>query len=117
MLKMRWVLTLMVLGLLGWGQSWAETAGTPPQSMISANDHNGLAIYYTQQAQELKEKAKSWEFTAEFYEKHEDPKTKAESAKHAAHCRAIAQNYKKAAAEAEALVTEHRAMLPHGKMQ
>ena len=117
MLMMRWALPLIVLGVLVGGQSWAETAGTPPQSMISANDHNGLAIYYAQQAQELREKVKSWEFTAEFYEKHQDPKTKAESAKHAAHCRAIAQNYKNAAAEAEALATEHRAMLPHGKMQ
>jgi len=64
--KMGWVLTLMILGLLVGGQIWAETSVTFPQSMISANDHNGLAIYYTQQAQELRDKAKSWEFTAEF---------------------------------------------------
>ena len=117
MRNMRWVMTLMVLGLLVGGPSWAETSATPPQNLISANDHNGLAIYYTQQAQDLMERAKHWEFTAESYEKHQDSKTKAESAKHAAHCRAIAQNYKNAAAEADALATEHRAMLPHGRMQ
>jgi hypothetical protein len=34
--------------------------------MINANDHNGLVAYYTQRAQELREKAKGWQMTAEF---------------------------------------------------
>ncbi len=109
MLKVRLVTALMVLGLLFAMQSFAETS---VQSLISKSDHEGLANYYVQQAQELKEKAKHWEFTAEFYEKHADPKAKADSAQHAAHCRAIAQSYRKAAEEAEALIGEHRAMRP-----
>jgi hypothetical protein len=92
-------------------------AETSVQRMINANDHHGLAIYYAQQAQELRAKAKAWEMTAEFYEKHSEPHGKTEPKQHAAHCRAIAQNYKKAADEAEALAQEHRAMLPHSTMQ
>lgn len=112
MLKVRWVSVFMVLGLLVAMPSFAETS---VQNMISKSDHEGLANYYAQQAQELKEKAKHWEFTAEFYEKHADAKTKADAAQHAAHCRAIAQTYQKAAEEAQALDREHRALQPrHG---
>ncbi len=116
-MKVRGMLTLMVFGLLVGMSGCAEMAGTSPQRMINANDHNGLANYYTQQAQELREKAKHWEFTAEYYDKHPEPGTKTDSAQHAAHCRTIAQNYQKAADEAEALAREHRAMRPHGMMQ
>ncbi len=116
MLNVRWVAALMVLGLLVGMQGCAEMSGSSPQRMINANDHVGLANYYAQQAQELREKAKQWEFTAEYYDSH--PGTgKTDSAQHAAHCRAIAQNYKKAAEEAEALATEHRALRPHGVIQ
>lgn len=114
MRKVSWVFAFMVLGLLVAIPSFAETS---VQNMISKSDHNGLAIYYAQQAKDLREKAKQWEFTAEFYEKHEDPKSKAESAQHAAHCRTIAQSYAKAADEADALATEHRAMQSHGRVQ
>ena len=65
-------------------------SGTSPQRMIGQNVHTGLANYYAQQAQEIREKAKHWEFTAEFYEKHPELGTKTDSAQHAAHCRTIA---------------------------
>jgi hypothetical protein len=55
--------------------------------------------------------------TAEFYEKHSEPHGKTEPKQHAAHCRTIAQNYMKAADEADALAQEHRAMRPHGMIQ
>ncbi len=92
-------------------------AETSTQRMISANDHAGLANYYAQQAQELRETAKRWETTAEFYDRHSYPHGKTEPKQHAAHCRAIADNYKKAAEEADALASEHRAMRPHGMIQ
>lgn len=114
MLNGRWVSIFFAVGLLLVLQGCAETS---VQRMINANDHNGLVIYYAQQAQELRTKAKAWEMTAESYEKHSEPHGKTEPKQHAAHCRAIAQNYKKAADEAEALAQEHRAMLPHGTMQ
>ena len=105
MLMMKYVLVFVVLGLLATVPSFAETS---VESLISKNDHEGLANYYAKQVQELNEKAKHWEFTAEFYEKHANAKTKAESAQHAAHCRGIAQEYKEAAEKAEILVREHR---------
>ena len=109
MRKVRWVSVFMVLGLLFATPSFA---GTSVQDMINKSDHQGLANYYAKQAKELKEKAKFWEHTAEFYEKHPDPKAKTDSAQHAAHCKAIAQDYMKAAEEADALANEHRANLP-----
>lgn len=114
MLNRRWVSMLFAVGLALVLEGCAETSA---QRMINASDHVGLANYYAQQAQELRDKAKSWEFMAEFYEQHPEPQVKAESAKHAAHCRTIGQNYRKAADEAEALAQEHRAMRPHGVIQ
>lgn len=52
-----------------------------------------------------------------YYERHPEPDAKVDTAQHAAQCRAIAQNYQKAADEAEALARELRAMLPHGMIQ
>ena len=114
MIKMRWIRAVMVMGLVLVLQGCAETS---TQRMINANDHGGLANYYTQQAQELREQAKRWEATAESYDRHSDPHGKTEPKQHAAHCRAIAQSYVKAAAEAEELAREHSAMKPHGVMQ
>ena len=114
LLSGRWVARLGAVGLVLMLQGCAETS---MQRMINANDHNGLAPYDTPQAQELREKAKRWETTAEYYDKHSEPHGKTEPKQHAAHCRAIAQNNLKAADEADALAQEHRAMRPHGMIQ
>ena len=111
LLKLKWASAFMVFGLLVAMQSFAATS---VEGMIDKNDHRGLANYYEQQANELQGKAKHWEHTAEVYEKHSDPKTKADSDQHAAHCRAIAQSYAKAADEAGALAREH-GKLPVGE--
>lgn len=114
MLNGRWVSMVFAVGLLLALYGCAETS---TQRLLNANDHNGLANYYTQQAQEMREKAKQWEMTAEYYDKHSEPHGKTEPKQHAAHCRAIAQSYVKAADEAEELAREHRAMRPHGVVQ
>lgn len=114
MLSARLVSMVFAVGLVLVLHGCAETS---TQRMINANDHNGLANYYAQQAQEFREKAKQWEFTAEYYDKHSDPHGKTEPKQHAAHCRAIAQNNLKAADEADALAQVHRAMRPHGMIQ
>jgi len=92
-------------------------AGGPPREAIEQRDHPALVAFYKQQAEEFREKAQRWDDLAESYERHGDPHGKLEPKQHAAHCRAIAQDYRKAAEEADALVTEHRAMLPHGMIQ
>ena len=115
MSKHRLVCTFMGFGLAT--LLLLSCAETSAQRMISANDHAGLANYYAQQAQELREKAKSWEFTAEVYEKHPESQAMTEAKNHAAHCRSIAQNYQKAAEEAETLAREHRQQRPHGMIQ
>ncbi len=114
MLNGRWAFMAVMVGLVVLLNGCAETSA---QRMINTNDHAGLANYYAQQAQELREKAKAWETTAEFYEKHSEPHGKTEPKQHAAHCRSIAQNYTKSADEADELAREHRAMRPHGMIQ
>jgi len=89
----------------------------PPQDLVTKGDHAGLVNYYKEQAQELREKAKVWDTLAESYERHRDPHGKVEPQQHAAHCRAVASSYRKAADEAAALATAHRQEIPHGSIQ
>ena len=78
-----------------------------PQDLIEKGDHAGLASFYKEQAQELRDKAKVWDTLAESYERHREPHSKIEPQQHAAHCRAVAASYRKAADEADALAIEH----------
>ncbi len=96
---------VLYLGLAG-------CAGTAPQRLIEQQDHAALVSYYLKEAQTLRQKAQEWEFMAEFYGLHPESYTKVEPAQHEAHCRAIAQSYRKAAKEAEALARMHRQRLP-----
>lgn len=81
---------------------------------INNNDHSALVKYYSEQAKALREKATHWDIIAKAYEKHEEPAGKTSPAEHAAHCKSITKDYRHAADEADALASEHRAMLPHG---
>ncbi len=84
------------------------------QRLVERKDHAGLANYYAQQAQGYRQKAKDWDAWAEFYEQHPRQYDKGEAAEHAAHSRAIAQSYRKAADEVDAMAAEHRRQLPQG---
>ncbi len=99
------LLSLVILALIG-------CAEVTPQRLLEQQDHAGLVTYYTREAQALRQKAQEWEFLAEFYGMHPESYTNVEPAQHEAHCRAIAQSYRKAAGEAEALARVHRARLP-----
>jgi len=110
----RFTIVLVGVGLFFSAQACIEG---PPQKAIEQRDHPTLVAFYKHQAEELREKAKRWDDLAESYERHGDPHGKLEPKQHAAHCRAIAQNSRKAAEEAEALASEHRAMMPHGMVQ
>jgi hypothetical protein len=81
--------------------------------MIHTNDHESLANYYAQQVEEFTEKAKFWEFMAEYFEKAPDVQGKSDSAQQAARCREISQGYKKAADEADELARKHRVERQH----
>ncbi len=94
-----------------------QSTWVPAHQMISSHDHPRLVNYYADHVQELREKAKQWEFATELYEKHPEPDARADTAQHAPHCWTIAQNYRKAADEADALAQEHRAMRSHGEVQ
>ena len=114
---LRRLLILAVVLVFAGASMGCETIGPAPGNMISKNDHVGLANYYKNQADELKEKAKSWDMLADSYERHGDPHGKVEPKDHAAHCKSVANSYRQAAAEADALAREHRNQVPHGMMQ
>ena len=106
-------LMLLALGLF----THATAAEKSPVTSINKSDHAGLVTYYSHEAKELREKATHWDMIAETYDKHQEPAGASSAAEHAAHCRNIAKDYRQAADEADGLAREHRAMLPHGKVQ
>lgn len=63
----RLVITSMVLSLVLAVSSYAATG---PEPAVSKGDHQQLALYYADQVQEFKAKARFWDNTAEAYEHH-----------------------------------------------
>lgn len=105
------------------GMLWAAIAGAlvacamianPPQDLIAKDDHAALAVWYEKDAAHLREHAKDMLAMAEAYEKRPGRKSRgvvSTKLDFAEHCQVIADMYNKAAAEADALAEEHRAML------
>ena len=78
----------------------------PPQDLVIRGDHAALAKYYRQQARDLRAKAKEWDskaYTAELFYGQKD---------HVAMCRTRASLYRKAAEDADAMVTAEIQYLP-----
>ena len=110
MLKTKWTCAFLVLGLLVAVQSFAAT---PSGTM--GGDHKQLAMYYEQQAQDMKMKAQQWEFAAEYYEKFPaEILGKMTAAEHIAHCKAIAADFRKAQKDNETLAAKHRELTRTG---
>lgn len=108
---------MKVLGVLGCAVALQACAVGPPREAIEKGDHPALAAFYKQQAEEFREKANRWDELAGSYERHGEPHGKLEPKQHAVHCRAVAQNFRKAAEEADALAMEHGMMPPRRKVQ
>ena len=78
----------------------------PPQDLVIKGDHAALAKYYRQQARELRVKAQDWDSKPYIAERFSGQK------EHAAMCRSNASLYRKAADEADAMVTAQLQYLP-----
>ena len=89
-------------------------AATGPEPGIAKGDHKALAMYYADQAQDFKAKARFWDNTAESYEHHPELYKASDIADQAAHCRQVARNYRKMADEAAALASEHLSLTRKG---
>lgn len=89
-------------------------AATGPEPGIAKGDHQALAMYYADQTQDFKAKARFWDNTAESYEHHPELYKSSDIADEAAHCRQIARNYRKMADEAAALASEHLSLTRKG---
>ena len=117
MLLAKWTCAFMVLGFLIATQSFAGGA-SGAEGMLSKmqGDHHSLAMYYEEQAQINKTKAANWEFAADYYEKFpgEVSGKGMTAAEHVAHCRAIAEDFKKAEKQNRELAEKHRSMMRMG---
>lgn len=102
---------VMVFGLLIAAQSFAGPGAV--ESMGKApGDHHSLAIYYEEQAQMNKSKAADWEFAATYYEKFPgEVSGKMTAAEHVAHCRSIAEDFKKLEQQNRELAAKHRELM------
>ncbi len=112
MLRSMWGgIAVLVLGLLIAPQSFAGSGGV--ESIGKApSDHHSLAIYYEEQAQINKSKAADWEFAASYYEKFPgEVSGKMTAAEHIAHCRSIAEDFKKLEQENRELAAKHRELM------
>lgn len=108
---------LMGLGLALALQGCAElTPGNSPKTMVQEQDHRALVGHFTREAEELRLKATRANDLADIYEALVKADSTTEEgqrlAKRAARVRDLAQDYRKAAAEAEAMAAEHRGQLP-----
>ncbi|WP_455243349.1 hypothetical protein [Petrachloros mirabilis] len=102
-----WFLAIAIVTSMG-------CAGGQLQELMDRHDHAGLVSYYQKEAEMHRAKAKQWADAARYYEQHREPHGKLEPAQHAAHCRALADLHQKAAIEADALATDHQAMMSSG---
>jgi hypothetical protein len=94
-----------MLGLLG-------TFGVEPTVGKAVNDHQRLALYHEEQAQLNRSQAQNWEFAADYYEKYPAGFAgNVTAAEHAAHCRAIAEDFRKLEKLNEELATKNRALM------
>ena len=97
------------------GLAMPSFAATDPEPGIAKGNHEALATYYADQAQDFKAKAQFWVNTAESYEHHPELYKSSDIAGQAAHCRQIARNYRKMADEAAALASEHLRLVRRGQ--
>lgn len=112
------MVAFVALGLLIVNQSFA--GGTPNIEGMAGKavgDHHQLAMYYDEQAQINKTKAQDWEFAADYYEKFPGEFTGKgmTAAEHIAHCRAIAEDFRKAEQQNRELAAKHRSLMRHGQ--
>lgn len=108
----RLLATFMFLSLVLAVPSFAASG---PEPGIAKGNHQELANYYADQAQDFKAKARFWDNTAESYEHHPELYKASDIADQAAHCRQVARNFRKMADEAAALASEHLVLVRHGQ--
>lgn len=80
-------------------------ASVPPRELAQRNNHAGLAVWYQEEARELRGRAEEMRLMGKEYEKY-TPKQGQQSSL-VQHCRNLEEKYTKAAEEAEALAQLH----------
>lgn len=110
---------MKILRSLAWFVLWCSIVVTacsttvPPRELIERNDHSRLAAWYEQEAVRLRGKAEEMRQMIELYAKPSyQPAPKESKRDLIVHCRSFMDSYTKAAEQAEALATLHRAQEP-----
>lgn len=116
MQRIMWVCVFVILGLLAAPQSFARTHPLEGQLGHGETDHRVLAMMFDEEAEANKAKAENWEFIADYYEKFpsEFSGTKMTVTEHIAHCRSIADDYRKAEKYNRDLAAKHRQFIRRG---
>lgn len=110
----RWFRRGILWGVVLGGLVACAMLASPPEDLIAKNDHAALASFYEKDAAHLRQHAKDMIMMAEAYEKRPGRKSRgvvSTKVEFVEHCQTIAAMYNKAAAEADALAEEHRAIL------
>jgi hypothetical protein len=115
MKMIKWTSLFLVFGFLAATQSFASH---PLDHEIGRGetDHRVLTMVFDEEADANKAKADQWDFVAEYYEKFpaEFSGSKMTVAEHIAHCREIADHYKRAEKQNREMAAKHRAMIRRG---
>jgi hypothetical protein len=82
-----------------------QGCATSPQRMVERHDHAGLATYFSQEAEALRQRSNIWRSLAVGYDQ-QASKTTAKPFVYG--CQQIANNYDRAAQQADELAALHR---------
>lgn len=108
------MLALVLVGSFTATQSFAGTHGEPhiTDKSKGAKDHHEMMMYYEEQAELAKSKARDWDFAADYYEKFPGEVVgKMTPAEHVAHCRSIAEEFNKDAKRFSEMADKHRSLM------
>ncbi len=101
-------------GLVLGGLVACAMIASPPEGLVSKNDHAALAVWYDKEAIHLRQHAKEMMVMAEEYRKNPDSSARGGVSPKVdllQHCESLVGMYRKAAEEADLLAKGHRDML------
>jgi hypothetical protein len=113
-IQKRWIQRGVLWGLVLGGLVACAMIASPPEGLITKNDHAALAAWYDKEAAHLRQHAKDMMVMAEEYRKNPDSSTRGVVSPKVdllQHCEELVGMYRKAAEEADLLAQGHRGML------
>lgn len=113
MKTVKWKHAMLILGfLLATQPLAANTSAFDGMGGKSERNHRLLAIYYEEQAQLNKRQAERWDFLADYFEQFPTAFSgKLTAAEHVTHCRAMAEELRKAERQNHEFAVQQRSLM------